>query len=101
MDNSFDSPAEILFEQAPEQKFPWVNVALFALTCLSTLVMGTLFMAAYTNSFTDLGLLLSQILRSPSVLLSGIPFSLAIMTILLGHEMGHYLTCRYYGIDAT
>jgi membrane-associated protease RseP (regulator of RpoE activity) len=23
------------------------------------------------------------------------------MTILGGHEMGHYLTCRYYGIDAT
>src|SRR5439155_25163723 len=27
--------------------------------------------------------------------------SLAIMTLLLSHEMGHYLTCRYYGIDAT
>ena len=23
------------------------------------------------------------------------------MTILLAHEMGHYLTCRYYGIQAT
>jgi len=101
MSNSFDSSTDILFEESRQQKFPWVNVVLFALTCLSTLVMGAVFMAGYTNSFTDPGLFLSQILQSPSLLLSGIPFSLAIMTILLGHEMGHYLTCRYYGIDAT
>src|SRR5215813_10051937 len=101
MSNSFDSSADILFEESRQQKFPWVNVVLFALTCLSTLVMGAVFMAGYTNSFTDPGLFLSQILQSPSLLLSGIPFSLAIMTILLGHEMGHYLTCRYYGIDAS
>jgi membrane-associated protease RseP (regulator of RpoE activity) len=101
MSNSFDSSAEILFEESRQQKFPWVNVALFALTCLTTLLMGTALMAMYTNSFNDPGVFLSQILRSPSVLLSGIPFSFAIMTILLGHEMGHYLTCRYYGIDAT
>src|SRR5215510_227685 len=101
MDNSFDSPAEILFEQAPEQKFPWLNVALFALTCLSTLVMGTALMAMYTNSLDDLAPFLGQIARSPWTLVKGLPFSFAIMTILLGHEMGHYLTCRYYGIEAT
>jgi membrane-associated protease RseP (regulator of RpoE activity) len=55
----------------------------------------------YTNSLDDLGPFFTQIVRSPSILLNGLPFSLAIMTILLGHEMGHYLTCRYYGIDAT
>src|SRR5262245_28911909 len=101
MSNSFDSSADILFEESRPQKFPWVNVALFALTCLSTLIMGTALMAMYTNSFNDPGVFLSEILRSPSLLLSGIPFSFAIMTILLAHEMGHYLTCRYYGIDAT
>jgi len=101
MDNSFDSPAEIIFEEAREQKFPWVNVALFALTCLSTLIMGTALMAMYTNSLDDLAPFLGQILRSPSILINGLPFSFAIMSILLGHEMGHYLTCRYYGIDAT
>ena len=101
MDNSFDSPAEILFEEASGRKFPWVNVALFALTCLSTLVVGTVLMGMYTNSLGDVIPFLSQIVRSPSILLTGLPFSLAIMTILLGHEMGHYLTCRYYGIDAS
>jgi membrane-associated protease RseP (regulator of RpoE activity) len=101
MSNSFDSSAEILFEESRPQKFPWVNVVLFGLTCLSTLLIGTGLMADYTNSFKNPGLFVSQILRSPVLLASGIPFSFAIMTILLGHEMGHYLTCRYYGIDAT
>lgn len=101
MDNSFDSPVPVVFEEATPQKFPWVNVALFGLTCLSTLFMGTVLMAMYTNSLNDLVPFLSEIVRSPFVLLKGLSFSLAIMTILLGHEMGHYLTCRYYGIDAT
>jgi len=101
MDHPFDSPAEIIFEEAPGQKFPWLNVALFGLTCLSTLLVGTALMAMYKNSLEDLLPFLGRIVHSPSVLLDGLPFSLAIMTILLGHEMGHYLTCRYYGIDAT
>ena len=31
----------------------------------------------------------------------GAPFSVTIMTILLTHEMGHYLTARYYRVKAT
>ena len=34
-------------------------------------------------------------------MLTGLPFSVTLLTILLAHEMGHYLTCRYYGIDAS
>src|SRR5437762_8390933 len=101
MDNSFNPPVEILFEQAPPQKFPWVNVALFGVTCLSTMLTGCLLNASFVNSFTDIGGFLKVISRSPSLLFSGLPFSLTIMTILLAHEMGHYLTCRYYGIQAT
>jgi membrane-associated protease RseP (regulator of RpoE activity) len=101
MDNSLNPPAEIPFERVREQKFPWVNLVLFALTCLSTAIVGAAMMAMYTNSADDVVPVLQQIARSPGLLLQGVPFSLAIMTILLGHEMGHYLTCRYYGIDAT
>jgi membrane-associated protease RseP (regulator of RpoE activity) len=39
--------------------------------------------------------------RDPWTLATGLPFSLAIMGILFCHEMGHYLTCRYYGVDAS
>jgi membrane-associated protease RseP (regulator of RpoE activity) len=41
------------------------------------------------------------ILQRPSRLLLGIPFSATLLTILLAHEMGHYLLCRYYGVRAT
>jgi membrane-associated protease RseP (regulator of RpoE activity) len=39
--------------------------------------------------------------RHPAVLLDGLPFSLTLLLILLGHEMGHYITCVRYGIDAS
>lgn len=38
---------------------------------------------------------------NPAVLLSGLPYSLALMTILGIHEMGHYLAARSYKILAT
>ena len=101
MDNTCNPSAEILFEEAPQQKFPWVNVALFALTCFTTVVMGAFLMASFNNTFTDFTAFFREIFRSPLTLVNGLPFSLSIMTILLAHEMGHYLTCRYYGIDAT
>jgi len=40
-------------------------------------------------------------LYEPSRLLLGIPFSATLLLILLAHEMGHYLYCRYYGVYAT
>ena len=44
---------------------------------------------------------LTGVLTHPLDLLNGLPFALTILVILIAHEMGHYLTCRYYGIDAT
>jgi membrane-associated protease RseP (regulator of RpoE activity) len=35
------------------------------------------------------------------LLLTGLSFSLPVLLILLCHELGHYLTCRRYRIDAT
>jgi membrane-associated protease RseP (regulator of RpoE activity) len=42
-----------------------------------------------------------RIWHDPGFLLAGLPFSLTLLTILLAHEMGHYLACRYYRVDAT
>jgi membrane-associated protease RseP (regulator of RpoE activity) len=32
---------------------------------------------------------------------AGLRLAAAVMSILLAHEMGHYLACRYYGVSAT
>lgn len=37
----------------------------------------------------------------PPVLAEGFAFSLSLLAILFSHEMGHYLACRYYKVDAT
>jgi membrane-associated protease RseP (regulator of RpoE activity) len=37
----------------------------------------------------------------PSRFLLGWPFSLALLSILLTHEFGHYFACRFHGIRAT
>lgn len=45
--------------------------------------------------------LLSQAIADPNLVKSGLTFSIALLTILTAHEMGHYLACRYYGVRAT
>ena len=37
----------------------------------------------------------------PSVIVEGATFSAALLAILFSHEMGHYLACRYYKVNAT
>ena len=42
-----------------------------------------------------------QIWHNPSLLLDGLPFSVTLLVILLAHEFGHYVTARYYDVDAS
>ena len=101
MDNSFSRPAA-LFAEDSSRPFPWLNIVLFALTCITTTIVGTVLMADFNDTLSDsLFAFVSSVVKTPSRLFSGLPFSIAIMTILMAHEMGHYLTCRYYGIDAS
>ena len=37
----------------------------------------------------------------PHELSEGVAFSASLLAILFSHEMGHYLACRYYRVDAT
>jgi membrane-associated protease RseP (regulator of RpoE activity) len=94
MDSSFNPAMDLLNEVKP-RKLPWLNIVLFVATCLSTLFVGGFLMADFN------GISASEILARPQALLQGWSFALAIMTILFSHEMGHYLACRYYGIDAS
>ncbi|HVQ40481.1 MAG TPA: site-2 protease family protein [Pyrinomonadaceae bacterium] len=47
------------------------------------------------------GALVSFAVTHPAFLLQGLAFSVSLLTILTAHEMGHYLACRYYGVNAT
>ena len=40
-------------------------------------------------------------LDHPQVIRDGATFSASLLAILFSHEMGHYLACRYYKVDAT
>ena len=40
-------------------------------------------------------------LASPELFYHGLPYAATLMAILLCHEMGHYLTARYYGMNVT
>ena len=90
---------EIPVRRAP---FPWVNAVLFLATVCTTLFWGTIWMLGFeqTSSGPSQGIF-QLLVDRPSVLLEGVPFAAALMSILVAHEMGHYLTCRYYGISAT
>jgi membrane-associated protease RseP (regulator of RpoE activity) len=43
----------------------------------------------------------AAILIDPAFLWIGVPYSLCLLGILGAHEMGHYIACRRYGVDAT
>ncbi|MGI8812721.1 MAG: site-2 protease family protein [Pyrinomonadaceae bacterium] len=43
----------------------------------------------------------SRILTDTTYLIYGLSFSLSLVFILLSHEMGHYIACRIYRVDAT
>lgn len=84
---------------------PWLNGLLFALTLGSTFAVGLGWAASYRYAewiSANPGLELGRAeMRAPAVLGLAALFAAALMTILTGHELGHYLTCRRYGIAAT
>lgn len=70
------------------QRKPWLHIVLFLLTLVTTTMAG-----AMQNGVDPLS--------NPWEIYSGLPFAVTLMTILLVHEMGHYLTSRYHGVQAT
>ncbi len=42
-----------------------------------------------------------NIINNPAELAYGLSFSISLLFILLCHEMGHYIACRIYRVDAT
>jgi len=101
------SSAERLFSWArPAVSVPrlLLHAFLLALTLLTTTIVG----AGLAQGFRynrpvnlDISMWFLDFPKHPALLLEGLPFSLTLLVILLAHEMGHYLTCLRYGIDAS
>lgn len=81
----------------PTPSNPWVNVALFLITLFSMILAGTLY--SYQG---DTGETLGELLRTLMLHLDeGIPFAVSLLSILLAHELGHYLAGRYHHTAVT
>jgi len=65
---------------------PFLNVALFLLTLLTTTMQGAVEIHADSSMFP---------------LTDGLSFSLPLMAILLCHEMGHYIAARWHHVPAS
>ncbi len=92
----------------PRERY-WLHLLLLVATCFTTLIVGARMQFNFLHNvpaftagdelipFFPIGWALAH----PSRLLLGIPFAATLLGILLAHEMGHYLACRYYGVHAT
>jgi membrane-associated protease RseP (regulator of RpoE activity) len=84
----------------------WLHLSLFLVTALTTTIVGAkmaLNFAADRPAFVieeDVWFFV-DVWQTPSVLWAGLPFSLTLLAILLAHEMGHYVACWFYRIDAS
>src|SRR2546428_7131629 len=101
-------PVQVWVVHPPKQRY-WLHALLLVLTVFTTLVVGARMQSNFLHnqpvfSLNDDALPFFPVrwaLSQPSRLLLGIPFAGTLMLILLAHEMGHYLCCRYYGVYAT
>ena len=81
----------------------WLHAALFFATLITTTFAGAVFAGAipYDN---PIDLLLGTYPVPPGIVhawLAGLAFSLPLLAILLCHELGHYLTARWYQLDVS
>ena len=72
----------------------WLHCLLLLATFASTTIVGSYHYAGFSSDFQ------SEFPTSYS-LAQGLWYSLTILAILGAHEMGHYIACRYYQVDAS
>jgi membrane-associated protease RseP (regulator of RpoE activity) len=87
----------------------WVHVLLLLLTVVSTTLVGACHYLSFEQGFEPIQPMDGQAGRDfvvglflqPSFYLNGLWYSLTVLGILGCHEMGHYVACLRYGVDAT
>jgi Zn-dependent protease len=89
----------------PSVRSLFLPTGLFLLTLLTCLLAGAHFAAAYAHnqaaSFDAFFRMFPLAYHHPWLLLSGLPFALTLLTILLAHELAHYFACRHHHIRSS
>jgi membrane-associated protease RseP (regulator of RpoE activity) len=110
-ENAFEDPFEnpgsrFELDEGESPQRVWLHVLLFIATLFTTTLVGAHMMFNFRHDLPVFDIerlteVFSIGLRSPASFASGLPFSLTLLTILMAHEMGHYVACLWYGVDAT
>jgi membrane-associated protease RseP (regulator of RpoE activity) len=84
----------------------WVQLTLLAATFVTTTVTGACHYASFSIDFSQLGAdgggqLGADLFSDPMFYAHGLWYSLTILAILGTHEMGHYIACLRYDVEAT
>lgn len=74
----------------------WLHIILFILTLTATTIAGALHYRSFLSDFGQ-----RNVEPDWPILFSGLWYSVTLLLILGAHEMGHYLFCRRYNVDAS
>jgi membrane-associated protease RseP (regulator of RpoE activity) len=74
----------------------WLHLTLFVLTLASTTLMGVEHFLAFASDFGR-----NPVVLTTAAIPQGLWYSATVLIILGAHELGHYLACRYYQVDAS
>jgi membrane-associated protease RseP (regulator of RpoE activity) len=78
-------------EEPVARRVPTINIVLFLTTLATTTLAGANnVLGRAINPFAE-----------PGALIAGLPFAVTLMSILLVHELGHYIMSRVHGVQAT
>jgi membrane-associated protease RseP (regulator of RpoE activity) len=88
---------ESLDEPGPPLREWIISAVLFCLTCFTISFAGMFYVVRDFDFFRAF----IAVIFKPSLLLYGLPFSFPLIIILLAHELGHFIVCRYYGMRCT
>ncbi|MBM3285063.1 MAG: site-2 protease family protein [Candidatus Aminicenantes bacterium] len=92
-------------EEGRRRNKAWLNILLLVVTCLSAFVVGLGWSINYAFSeelaSDPQSLPPVQALSDPRIIRLSLVYVAVLIGILLGHEMGHYVACRYYRVQAT
>jgi membrane-associated protease RseP (regulator of RpoE activity) len=92
----WELPPAIASEPPPSRREWVISVLLLFATIITTCFAGLCYLTGL-----DFVRALSLFLAKPKLLLLGLSFSIPLIAILLAHELGHFLACRYYGMSCT